>query len=170
MMRAFYKSRLFWLGLPGLVFLLWVWWDSGGCRSSALWTRADRWSAVLVNEGRLQWTESKVPASMQPYLSTAEPFSFERTERSVEAMLAEEELGMKAEARGRQFDFAAAFERDAEVRAIIAGDLAEWRVALWVVVLGYVVVWMGAVMAWQRRRARVMKGLTDAVREREVMG
>ena len=28
MMRPWYRSRLFWLGLPGLVFLLWCWWDS----------------------------------------------------------------------------------------------------------------------------------------------
>jgi hypothetical protein len=26
--RLFYRSRLFWLGLPGLVFLLWGWWIS----------------------------------------------------------------------------------------------------------------------------------------------
>ena len=28
--RPFYRSRLFWLGLPGLVFLLWGWWLSTG--------------------------------------------------------------------------------------------------------------------------------------------
>ncbi len=28
--RPFYRSRLFWLGLPGLVFLLWGWWMSMG--------------------------------------------------------------------------------------------------------------------------------------------
>lgn len=28
--RPFYRSRLFWLGLPGLVFLLWAWWVSMG--------------------------------------------------------------------------------------------------------------------------------------------
>lgn len=28
MIRSWYRSRLFWLGLPGLVFLLWLWWDS----------------------------------------------------------------------------------------------------------------------------------------------
>jgi hypothetical protein len=27
-LRPFYRSRLFWLGLPGLVFLLWAWVDS----------------------------------------------------------------------------------------------------------------------------------------------
>ena len=26
MIRPWYRSRLFWLGLPGLVFLLWLWW------------------------------------------------------------------------------------------------------------------------------------------------
>ena len=28
MIRPWYRSRLFWLGVPGLVFLLWLWWDS----------------------------------------------------------------------------------------------------------------------------------------------
>lgn len=28
MIRPWYRSRLFWLGLFGLVFLLWCWWDS----------------------------------------------------------------------------------------------------------------------------------------------
>ena len=33
--RPFYRSRLFWLGLPGLVFLLWGWWISMGHQSAA---------------------------------------------------------------------------------------------------------------------------------------
>jgi hypothetical protein len=28
MIRPWYRSRLFWLGLPGLVFLMWLWRDS----------------------------------------------------------------------------------------------------------------------------------------------
>lgn len=29
MIRPWYRSRLFWLGVPGLVFLMWGWWKSG---------------------------------------------------------------------------------------------------------------------------------------------
>jgi hypothetical protein len=33
--RPFYRSTLFWLGLPGLLFLLWAWWVSYGHTSWA---------------------------------------------------------------------------------------------------------------------------------------
>jgi hypothetical protein len=29
LIRPWYRSRLFWLGVPGLVFLVWGWWKSG---------------------------------------------------------------------------------------------------------------------------------------------
>ncbi len=41
--RPFYRSRLFWLGLPGLVFLLWGWWLSTGHWSGAGFAEPRAW-------------------------------------------------------------------------------------------------------------------------------
>ena len=53
--RPVYRSRLFWLGVPGLVFLLWVWWDSGGRVSYAKWVRGNTVDDVRVTGGRVDW-------------------------------------------------------------------------------------------------------------------
>ncbi len=39
--RPFYRSRLFWLGLPGLVFLLWAWKGSVGWSKGLAWRHND---------------------------------------------------------------------------------------------------------------------------------
>ena len=67
------------------------------------------------------------------------------------------------------FDFAPAFVRE-DMAYRHAGVVAtEMRVGLWVIVLGYVAMWLGAVVWWQRRRARVMCDLTESVMGKEVV-
>ena len=59
--------------------------------------------------------------------------------------------------RERQWDFIAAYERKEEHAPLpdpAADSMVTWRVAMWVVVTGYVGVWAGMVFAWQWRKGR----------------
>ena len=47
--RPFYRSLVFWFGLPLLVFLLWVWWFSMGHYIVAEFDEAYRWQIWLQN-------------------------------------------------------------------------------------------------------------------------
>ena len=51
MIRPWYRSRLFWLGLPGLVFLLWAWVNSNFVRHTVFL----RDSALNSTQGKLLW-------------------------------------------------------------------------------------------------------------------
>jgi hypothetical protein len=51
--RPFYRSRSFWFGLPGLVFLLWGWWDSGKRYSEMAWVMPNSFVAIYQHQGRV---------------------------------------------------------------------------------------------------------------------
>jgi hypothetical protein len=51
MIHPWYRSRLFWLGLPGLVFLLWAWVNSNFVRHTVFL----RDSALNSTQGKLLW-------------------------------------------------------------------------------------------------------------------
>ena len=165
-MRPFYRSRLFWLGVPGLVFLLWVWWDSGKYESMARWIRGEVGDTVRVTGGLVEWqretnTEPAVPMGAKTSL-----FDCYRSVRAIEPWfdLLAEEPEAPAERR-RQFDFreAVTLGKIDIVCGSVPGalEVVTRRVALWVVVAGYGVMWLGAVCWWQRRKTRVMRRLTE---------
>jgi hypothetical protein len=145
----FFRSRLFWLGVPGLVFLLWVWWDSGGYASHASWQSGREIRQVEVDRGCVVWMTTVDLRSAVPV--PVEPFHAGRYE------LKEED--------GRHFDFAPPFKRKTDdLKLSIAWmdmELHSSRLALWVVVAVYVAMWIAMAFAWQRRKARVVKCLTE---------
>ena len=147
-MRAFYKSRLFWLGVPGLVFLLWVWWDSGGYFSAVSYDRTPETWFVGVSEGCVTWTHS---LDLKPRGLTMDGLRVDRHSLA-------DEYGVTVR---RHFAVAPAFEKEVETVGVPAWGLEMWfhkvRAGLWVVVLGYVMVWLGSVVWWERRKARVMR-------------
>lgn len=53
MIRPFYQSRLLWLGLPGLAFVLWCWWDSSENCSAILWGRSRSLVGLYLFDGRV---------------------------------------------------------------------------------------------------------------------
>lgn len=164
-LSGFLRSRLFWLGVPGLMFLLWGWWDSGKYSSDVVWRRglADR--AVAVAAGRAEWrTIVWVPGSS----GRVDRFFVHHSEmREMESF----EEGPKGR-RGRRFDFPQAFMVDAE-RGAPGARVAEMRrvqVAMWVVVLGYAAAWLGGMWWWERRQAQVRRDLTEAMMNAEEAG
>ncbi|MEK7951670.1 hypothetical protein WKV53_14225 [Luteolibacter sp. Y139] len=162
-MRPFYKSRLFWCGVPGLVFLLWVWWDSGGCISFVRWGPSGDEKGVEVMVGDVVWRRTK-----QSWSGSAgrRPISVARID------LREDPLSRTGPARARQFDLQPLFRVSTEVYGkeprVVHERLV--RAAFWGVVAGYVVVWLGLVFAWRWRKRRVMGRLTESVMETEVAG
>ena len=49
MIRPCYRSRLFWLGIPGLVFLLWSWFAYPRRGMDLIWAGTDRWMCLRDN-------------------------------------------------------------------------------------------------------------------------
>ncbi|MEK7951665.1 hypothetical protein [Luteolibacter soli] len=165
MMRPFYKARLFWCGVPGLVFLLWVWWDSGGYESRLKWNRGWGFREVRVERGMMGYMRLIDP--------TAGPGV--KGELSADRLPFPEDDGTGGwKGRARKFDFfPTAFEKTVMEVEPSAGVIVDWvdsRLALWAAVAGYGVVWLGMVFAWQWRRRRVMRRLTDLAKGTEVAG
>ena len=156
MMRPFYRSRLFWLGVPGLVFLLWVWWDSGRYDSFVRWERTESMDTVMVGGGRVEWEHTE---GLNVWILAGwDPWMWGRSSRPEGGRSKVMSMGP---GRSRQFDFCAPYERKNSPIAPVSSDLEDVvtrRVALWVIVAGYVMAWLGAVWWWQRRkRKRVMR-------------
>ena len=164
MMRRFYKSRLFWCGVPGLVFLLWVWWDSGKHSSDVVWRHGLTDDALAVVGGRVEWRKIVWVPGMS---RRVDGFSTHHSEMREMDSFDEGPRGV----RKRQFDFPQGFMVLAERGSpgAMAAEMRRVQVALWVVVLGYVGTWLGAVW-WQE--ARVRRHLTEVPveAEKEVAG
>jgi len=164
MMRPFYRSRLFWLGVPGLVFLLWVWWDSGKWDSFVFWTRDGIIEEVRVTRGQVEWERSVygIP-ELRRIVRDNFPNVFDsgRSKDRGEfgwADRGEMDLVSKQRERGFNFRKGVDWETGCVVKGGMAGpvEVQGFRLALWVVVLGYVMAWLAAVWWWQRRKARVV--------------
>ncbi|WP_341405324.1 hypothetical protein [Luteolibacter soli] len=144
--------------MPGLVFLLWVWWDSGGWDSSVVRTvRGNVFHVVKVRGGLVEWQRDEYLGTA-PILTGKSYFDLHVYRTEVEEPPLSERAGQVA---GRRFDFPAAYEKERQTlrgeRAVMTERIDLARVALWVVVAGYGMVWLGAVSAWQWRKARVMR-------------
>jgi hypothetical protein len=169
MREGFYRSRLFWLGVPGLVFLLWVWWDSGGYVSYARWVRGNAMDEVRVTGGWVGWERMRhLHASSGGPILKVNPFTVRRFGRVEEVPL--EQL-CTAKMMGRQFDFSAAFAWDESLIAdpISPGEIEslKFHVALWVIVAGYGAMW-AAMVIWSQRRKK--KWMMSLLTEPEVAG
>ncbi|MEK7951675.1 hypothetical protein [Luteolibacter soli] len=159
----FYRSRLFWYGVPGLVFLLWVWWDSGGWNSHVRWERPGKVRYVGVRMGGVQWGSSTLRENYPPGPSD---FPVVRGE------LPAEDGSAPAGKRGRRFDFPPLIKTVVEERSRggMVMDLVTGEIALWGIVGCHVMVWVGMVFWWQRRKGRVTARLTDSTAGMEVAG
>ncbi|MEK7951664.1 hypothetical protein WKV53_14195 [Luteolibacter sp. Y139] len=160
MMRAFYKSRLLWCGVPGLVFLVWAWWDSGRNADEVSWRQGRHSHIVMVTSGAVWWQDTRDEES-----------------NSVAELVYVGRVAMVDRARGtvreRGFEFPEAYSWTCEVTPFGEGEevrTCELWVALWLMVLGYVGVWLGVVFAWRWRKRRVMRRLTDFAKGTEVVG
>ena len=143
--RPIHRSRLFWAGVPGLLFLLWVWlfalqsFDLSASDSSSyqlgMRTRPGVIEADLSHFIGAPRGKTTVSAHFSPHLSQDNPFS-----------------------DGNRF--APAFAGIHAVESVMEGYMINlWRVSIahWVTVILYLVTWAALLALWQRRKIRLMK-------------
>ncbi len=129
---CWYSSRLFWFGLPGLLFLIWAWW-------AYLRTAHSISCGTEKAEYCLGWGDSDVA------------FVINRRE-SYTGLEGSPELGFytRQEPLGPEDEtilFKPALYLDSDRFGIFVGQ--------WVVVVVYTVLWLGGVALWQRRKFRI---------------
>lgn len=128
--RPFYRSRLFWLGLPGLVFLLWGWWISTGNLSWTGFLGAGSWMIGQIGgEVFAMWDSDGGPDWGSFFVRHAETTGKEAQEWT-DSMVAESE---------RRPSFSLVF------------------IPYYWPVLAYTATWLLTLAWWQRRKARKMK-------------
>jgi len=147
-----------------LVFLLWVWWDSGKYESVARWFEGWAVKELRVVSGGVEWERSNYTRTGVP-LTAAKSFEVDRSEVDSDrgwVSFAPEQVEVEERVRG--FDFREAFVWKVVVphgQSLI--EVRTYSLALWVVVACYVEVWLGAVWWRQRRKMKRM------MREMEVV-
>ena len=132
-----------------MVFLLWVRWDSGRYDSAVSWDGPNWNQRLWVHRGEVSWRR------MRDNSFGSVGAGFAMTRRPVWEF---DENGVLREL-DRQFDLPKALMWAPEVYVLgrLRREMLDVSVALWVVVLGYGMMWMGAVIAWERRQARVRR-------------
>jgi hypothetical protein len=143
--RPFYRSRLFWLGLPGLVFLLWLWLENA---------RDD-----------LFFGHTKITGPVEA--STRGIGSFDGsvyyvTIKTTFGVSGPEEVGFHASSEGGlepnepmtlfAFPPFGIFQRKSE-----GHEYRNVMLAWWAVILTYSLAWLVTLAWWQRRKARLLK-------------
>ncbi len=128
--RPWYRSRLFWLGMPGLVFLLWGWWMSMRHLSGGGYLGAIPW-VIAQGGGELcaWWDSDGSPdqANFGVFHAELPPERAGRWRRNM--------VGMGNSKPTRHF----------------VAIPYHW------VVLAYAVTWLLTLTCWQRRKSRLMK-------------
>ena len=164
MNRPFYRSWLFWLGLPGAFFLVWALRDS---TSHA--THITKHTPVDVM-GAYHWQEALTVFHAQFGPKDFIRFSLDDKSLSVETL----PPGMPPLANHpwwfrREFIVGSVLELGFDpqqgilrpsfkTESLASGS--EWWIVIvphWIIILGYVTAWGGAVAFWQRRKARLLK-------------
>jgi hypothetical protein len=147
MIRPWYRSRLFWLGLPGLVFMLWLWLAKGD-QSFAFGHIAitgpgeETLRIIGTYDGSIHQRTTRYHKGTSTGWQRG--FHWRGFHRS-ETGLAPEHINY----------FPSGFEISR--RAQWGREHREIRLAWWVVISAYTPVWLGTVAGWQRRKARLSR-------------
>ena len=128
--RPFYRSRLFWLGLPGLVFLLWGWWLSMG-----------NWSAAS-SRGSLGWGIAQSKGEVIVWWRSGEGPNWKDFDAE------HSEIPEKDASEIRNYII---FVRETEPGFRLVFFPYYW------LVLAYTATWLLTLALWQRRKSRLLK-------------
>ncbi len=142
--RPFYRSRLFWLGLPGLVFLLWLW---------LLFSP----KAICIDAGQRSFDVLSFPSAIE-FTTSEDRNAFPSWEVDV--------WPLEEEDRVDPGDHLFKWDYDERYAGIPAGGgsfvSGFWRqhylsMRPWLPSAAYLVLWLAAVAWWQRRKYRLLK-------------
>jgi hypothetical protein len=137
MIRLWYRSRLFWLGVPGLLFLLWGWYRVEGKQVIAtLYVPDSSRLRLLAGDGCL----------------TLYHLDLSRTNAAKRGWDVE-----WREAKGGKGAVAKPMRVGASPDDPILGRTRYIVSAMWFVVVLYGFGWAAVLVLWQRRKARVLK-------------
>lgn len=165
MIRPWYRSRLFWLGVPGLVFLMWLWWDSMN-HSTTIWLS---WEGVSdgsvfgpATEGfsvTHEWGSIHLGLNEDPFWPMPTHFGMgcEMSRISTDVLMhdpfADPVTQEAVEWNSTLSDwFPSAFSLSV-VDDPFSPDVGP-RVAIWFLIMVYAASWAGACFAWQRWKRR----------------
>ncbi len=141
--RPFYRSRLFWLGLPGLVFLLWGWLAVPLSTTGVGWSKG-RYDIVICDVSRvvrISFGEIFISRSAENLPETGLTFS-------------QNSNWELPEAQSRVFP--AAYDREVfEEPDYFYYDC--FYLAYWWLILFYLLLWAAVALVWQRRKSRLLK-------------
>ena len=165
--RPWYRSRFFWAGIPGLLFLLWAWWDSGAYHSHA--TSMGKGGLYELNaslaEGSLEvkWKRRDPLSVTGPSIFSAGRWKLSDDPHS----------GLLVTPRPRQFDVARSLWIEKEMDGLGKNPAAagwvpspgrklpvaklvhfEGAIALWLLVLVYLLAGTLFLACWQYWKAR----------------
>jgi hypothetical protein len=158
MIRPWYRSRLCWLGIPGLLFLLWAWWHSNFYHRTLILSES---SHLSTTQGKLLWFSG---------LSDIE-HDFDLNFRTGKVEVYEIVVGPGIFRTVNRYDPWSVF-----TVKVPAGDQAwfpppRWQareinrdthfrlvsVPYWLLTGGYAAAWLGGVGLWQRRKWRIAR-------------
>lgn len=147
MIRPWYRSVLFWLGIPGLLFLLWGWLADPLAGSGVTVTVGNfrltvgDWSRV----GRISW---EVYGSGGRLSAQGVRTSSYRLEK-VQAQMARD---LQVFAPAVRYEV-----REDDSTPVGLRRIPQVRVAYWFLLLLYLLAWGALLAGWQRRKARLLK-------------
>jgi hypothetical protein len=144
-MRLLLPTRLFWLGLVGLIGLLWSWRVSSHEGHVAVWATSGRGLFVSQGGGTIRVGTDNAALKNPGFAVSKWVVPMGGDERWYDAVKLDwEEFG-----HGTRID--------------------SWRlrVSHWLVVVVYGVVWMGSTVWWVRRRDRLMEAVWEGQGPRE---
>ena len=145
MMRPWYRSRLCWLGIPGLLFLLWI--SLGDpYRYCHFRVRLGEYDVGFTDRLRHAHLRLNIPKD-----GTLEPLAIEFTKPRI--FRSGDDPGL----------FPRAISRSTGWNSRPSRSEVELAIAYWFLTLAYLAVWSVLLMGWQRRKARLQRGLSPAV-------
>ena len=139
MIRPWYRSWLFWFGLPGLAMLQWLWleepqrhFEIRAMWGNHCWYMAD--SSRLLEIGWDYRSSPYIPSKVEIHQVLRD-----------EDRLFPPALWLSAYGDERDWD-------------------RHWFVAYWLLIVGYFPLWLGGVAWWQRRKKRLLNTSTTPPR------
>ena len=160
-LRPWYRSRFFWAGIPGLLFLLWAWWDSGAHTSQfAAYGRTGLMIESEILKGGLQgqWKPGDLSLSPGDWHFSGARWRMEEGDAGAMRL------------RPRQFDVARAFGVREDWNGLGPAPAAhgwvpspgrpfkltrlDWQVSWWMLLLCYLLAGTLFLACWQYWKGR----------------
>jgi hypothetical protein len=148
MIRPWYRSRLFWLGLPGLVFMLWLWLAKAG--QSFHFGHAKTTGAAEMTYRVIGASAGSIfQNTSRSYYNGSLPLGFYWGGRGLHGSGS----GLDPDEPVTYFPRPFGIIREARFQR----EGRKIQLAWWVVISTYMAVWLGALAGWQRRKARLSR-------------